>query len=341
MVPMEPETPIQAPPGWYPDFWTPSRKRYWTGTSWTFATEGSAAFDDPPPVDPSPLPDGHGLPAPVVRRPAAGAPGGAPAEKPKRPILWVLAVIVGLLVGLAGVALSTRSSSDPDPSPSGSATGPVPTTAPAIPPTSGSPAGNDPSAEALAALVVKPEDVPATARVVILPGGIGLSQPTLDLCNSRYPSESRRTARIQDAALNAEGTLVLSTEAVLYADSGGTSQALSETRAVAAGCPSTPVPGPIGEPPVTTRFGAAPDGSWPQTPSVNRLAYDVTTDDGSGQPPRRTVVVYLQRGRVLLGVYFARPDGPQVPVEGQTTIEGIVGVFAARVAALPTSVVGT
>lgn len=340
MVAMEPQTPTQAPPGWYPDFWTPSRKRYWTGSSWTFATDDSAAVDDPPPFDPSPLPGGHGLPAPVVRRPAAETAGGAPAGKPKRPILWVLAVIVGLAVGLAGVALSTRGSSGPDPSPSGSAAGPVPTTAPAIPPPTVSPAGNDPSAEALATLVVKPEDVPATARVVILTGGIGLNQPTLDLCNGRYPSESRRTARIQDAALDAQGTLVLSTEAVLYADSGGTTQALSEVREVTAACPSTPVPGPIGQPPVTTRFSPPPDGTWPQTPSVNRLAFDLTTDDGSGQAPRRTVAVYLQRGRVLLGVYFARPDGPQLPVEGQTTVEGIVNVFAGRLAALPTSVVG-
>jgi hypothetical protein len=30
-----------------------------------------------------------------------------------------------------------------------------------------------------------------------------------------------------------------------------------------------------------------------------------------------------------------------MPVEGQTTIEGIVGVFAKRLAALPTSVVGS
>jgi hypothetical protein len=50
--------------------------------------------------------------------------------------------------------------------------------------------------------------------------------------------------------------------------------------------------------------------------------------------------VYLRRGRALLGVYFSRPDGAQITVEGQTTIQEIVGVFAARLAALPTSVVG-
>ena len=332
---METEPAPQAPPGWYPDFWTPSRKRYWTGTSWTFATLDSAAVDDPPPVDASPLPDGHGLPAPVFRRPAAAAATAEPAAKKKRPWLWGVAVVVGLIVGLIGVALSGGSSRGRDPS-----AAPAPSVAPPTPPTSVPlNAGNDPSASALESLIVKPEDVPATADVVVFAGGIGLDQPTLDLCNGRYPSESRRTARIQDAVLDAQRVLVLSTEAVLYGDSGGTTQAFSELESVVAACPSTPVPGAPRDPAVTTRFAAPPDATWAQTPTVNRRAYDLTSDDGSG--PRRTVAVYLQRGRVLLGVYFARPDGPQMPVEGQTTIEGIVGVFAKRLAALPTSVVGS
>src|SRR5688500_7446234 len=100
---METEPAPQAPPGWYPDFWTPSRKRYWTGTTWTFATVDSAAVDDPPPLDPSPLPGNHGLPAPVVRRRATSTP---PAEKQKRPWLWAVAVVVGLIVGVIGVVLS-------------------------------------------------------------------------------------------------------------------------------------------------------------------------------------------------------------------------------------------
>ena len=337
---METEPAPQAPPGWYPDFWTPSRKRYWTGTAWTFATVDSAAVDDPPPLEANPLPDGHGLPAPVVRRPAAAA-GSEPPAKQKRPWLWGVAVVVGLIVGVIGVALSGGSSSDNDPSPSGTAA-PAPTVAPNAP-SSTVPqlnAGNDPSASALETLIVKPEDVPATADVVVFPGGVGLTQPTLDLCNGRYASESRRTARIQDAVLDAQGVLVFSTEAVLYGDSGGTTQALDEVKAVVAACPPTPVQGPAGEPPVTTRFNAnAPDTGWRQTPNVNRLAYDLTIQDGSSAP-RRTIVVYLQRGRALLGVYFSRPDGAQMSIAGQTTIEGIVNAFAARLAALPTSVVG-
>lgn len=341
---MDTEPAPPAPAGWYPDFWTPSRKRYWNGAAWTYATLPSASVNDPAPEETSPLPDGHGLPAPVVYRPAAPAGTAAP-EKRKRPILWVFAVVVGVLVGLIGIYFSNRGS---DPAPS--AAGPAPSTTlrpgQAVPTTPAPPttlaplnAGNDPSASALEALIVTPQDVPASADVVILPGGVGLNQPTLDLCNGRYPSESRRTARIQDAVVDAQGTLVLSTEAVLYADSGGTTQALAELQEVVAACPAVPVRGPAGEPPITTRFNAAPDGNWPQTPTVNRRAYDLTTQDGAGST-RRTVAVYLQRGRVLLGVYFARPDGAQIPVEGRTAIEEIVEIFAKRVAALPVAVVG-
>lgn len=333
---MDTETAPPAPAGWYPDFWTPSRKRYWTGSAWTYATVPAAAVDDPPPEEALPLPEGHGLPAPVVRRPDAGA-GAGPPEKRKRPILWVFAVVVGLLVGLTGIYFSNRSSTGSSPS----ASGPAPTLAPGGPSTTVPlSAGNDPSASSLEALIVTPDDVPSNADVVVFPGGVGLTQPTLDLCNGRYPSESRRTARFQDAVLDPQGALVFSTEAVLYGDSGGTTQAFAELQSVVAACPSTAVPGPPGEPPVITTFGAtAPDANWAQTPTVNRRAYDLTSDDGSGA--RRTVAVYLQRGRVLLGVYFSKPDGTQMAVGGQTTMEGIVGVFAKRLAALPTSVVGS
>jgi hypothetical protein len=334
---------IKAPPGWYPDPWTPSRRRYWTGTTWTFATTEAVPVDHPPPEDASPLGEGHRLPDPVVPRSAAGTTGGvpaapAPAKPPQRPVKWVLAVVVGLLVGGVGVFLSTRDSSKPKTSsPPESAAGPTPTTAPSP---GGASANNDPSTASLASLVVKPEDVPSTASVVVFTGGVGLGQPTLDLCNATYPSESRRSARLQDAVLDAQSNLVLSTEAVLYRDSAGTTEAFAELRSAVGACPSTPVQSPVGQPAVATTFNAPPDATWQQVPSVNRLAFDLTTVDATGKS-NHTIAVYLQRGRALLGVYFSQPDGPQSAVEGQTTIPGIVGVFAGRLAALPTSVVGS
>jgi hypothetical protein len=327
-----------APPGWYPDFWTPSRKRYWTGSSWTFATKDSGSVDDAPPEDVNPLPGGHGLPAPVVARPPAGATtaGSDSAKRPQKVWKWALAVILGLLVGVVGVVLSTRSDKPAKSAAGGSAIPDplTPTTQPSLS------TGSDPSATALVSLVVTPDDVPTTADVVLFPGGAGLNQPTLDLCNGRYPSESRRTARLQDAVLDPAGKVVLSTEAVLYADSGGTTQAFSELQSEVARCPKAPVAGAAGEAPVITTFAPPPDAAWAQTPTVTRRAYDLTSDNGT-DPPTRTIAVYLQRGRALLGVYFSQPAGAQMTVAGQTTIEGIVGVFAGRLAALPTSVVGS
>lgn len=324
-----------APRGWYPDPMTPARRRYWTGSTWTYATSEAVPVDHPPPLDINPLPDGHRLPDPVGPRPAALA---ADVKPPQKKWKWALAVVVGLLVGIAGVLLSNQSSSERSSPPPPSE--PAPTTSPSAPPVAGDRStNNDRSTAALANLVVKPEDVPATARVVVFPGGVGLGEPTLNLCNGTYPSESRRTARFQDAVLDSEEQLVLSTEAVLYPDGAATTQAFGELRSVVRACPSTPVQSPIGEPPLITTFGPAPDAGWPQTAMVNRLAFDLTTDDGSGQP-RRTIAVYLQRGRALLGVYFSLPDRPQLAIDGQTTIPGIVGVFAARLAALPVSVVG-
>jgi hypothetical protein len=198
----------------------------------------------------------------------------------------------------------------------------------------------DPREEALLSLIVVPADVSATSDVGLLPGGDGLGQPTLDLCNGTYPSEDLREARLQDVVVDAQGLVTLSTEAVLYRDAAGADQALAELRAVTAACPTEAVPDPVTGAKATTHFNPPPDGDWPQTDTVTRLAFDLTSTDANGQTTH-SIAVYLQRGRVLLGVYFPQPDGPQAPVAGQTTIPAIVGVFAGRVAALPASIIGS
>jgi len=181
--------------------------------------------------------------------------------------------------------------------------------------------------------------------VILYPGGneVGAQAATLDLCNGTFPSESLRVARLQLAAVNANGTNTngtasLSAEAVAYSNAAATQQAFTELRKVAASCPAGRVTSPVGEPTVSTHFNAAPDGSWPQTPGVDRLAFDLVTTDTTGKS-QPSVAVYLRRGRILEGVYFTTADASQSTIKGQTTMSGIVSFFANRIEQLPASVV--
>src|SRR5262249_62410931 len=115
--------------------------------------------------------------------------------------------------------------------------------------------------------------------------GTTLQDPTLDLCNAPFPSERLRSARLQLVDVNAAGNASLSTEAVLYRSPKAAAGAFAEIRKARAECPRTPVTGPAGGTPEQTRFGAAPDGSWPDTPPVDRLAYRLGTPT-HGQPRR-------------------------------------------------------
>jgi hypothetical protein len=222
---------------------------------------------------------------------------------------------------------------------------PVPTpplvpTVPAVPsPSASNPLSSDPSAPFLQRLVVRQIDVPSGNTVQLLDGGNQVTgQTTLDLCNGTYPSEALRSARLQVVEYDGGGAGVLSTEAVLYRHGSDAAQAMNEIRSVAAGCPNRPVVSPVGEPTVTTRFQAAPDSSWPHEPGVARQAYAFTTTDSLGVTDTH-IAVYLQRGRVLEGVYFPAPAGTQPAVDGQTTIAGIAQVFEQRIADLPAAAV--
>ena len=331
---------------------------------------GALAAPTPPPAAPSAAPPPPPEWSPP--RPAAGIDEGPPPEPapeaggtapwrfrlPQGRALLTLLMLAGLITGFSAVGIyyALTGSSKPTtrtaaPPPAQQPVGPsVPSTTPTPGTTPGggqapgaSPGGGqaaaDPSASVLSGLVVSQADVATNVTVQLLPGGNQVSgQPTLDLCNATFPSESLRTARLQVAAVDDLGDAQLSTEAVLYKNTAATVQAFSELRAAAANCPSGPVASPVGEPTATTHFNPAPDGAWPQVPGVERLAFDFVTTDQSGQS-QHSLAVYLRRGRALLGVYFPHPDGAQSAVKGQTSIASIVNVFATRMAQLPAAAV--
>jgi hypothetical protein len=247
-------------------------------------------------------------------------------------LIFVALIAIGSAGVGAGIVLATGGSG-------GSAAAPA-TSVPVPRAPGGAPAASaDPDTAVLRGLVIQQSDVAGTQPVVLIPGGnLVAGQVTLDLCNGTFPSESSRTARLQIAEGDAQGNGVLSTEAVLYQSAAATAKAFEELKQAAAKCPSSPVPGANGAPTVRTTFKSRPDGSWPQTPTVDRLAYDFVATDESGQT-QHTIAVYLRRGRVLLGIYFLAPDDPQPPVAGKTSIPDIVTLFASRLAALPPAAV--
>lgn len=347
----------QVPPGWYPDPWYGGQQRYWDGRAWTgHAFPESAgptgAGGQPAPSAPSVAPPQgpkasvEAPPPPEWRPPTAWAeappiPIPVPSVPQKEPfwtwppkgralvaLLIILAFIVG---GIGGLIASKHKDNNNALAPGSPGSGATP--AP-------SPSPSDPSSSVLRSLVLQQSDVGATETVDLPPGGSGLSVATLDLCNGTYPSDSLRTARLQVDGVDDANNVLLSTEAVLYQSPSATAQAFSELTSTVQNCPAGPVVSPVGEPPIQTTFGPTPDGSWPQVAGVIRQAYAFNTVDSSGnvQP---AVAVYLRRGRALLGVYFYTPaNQPQSPVDDQTTMAGIVNVFATRLAQIPASQIG-
>ncbi len=335
-------------PGWYPDPWYHGQHRLWTGSRWTadvfpdgpgiptaHIAETTARYGPPPTerAPTAPAPPWYGpeqVSGPAASRAVPEVLASPPRRVAPRWLIGAAATGLGLVIGFTAVYATTGRSTA-----TGNASGRVP-----VPPPTSSASPADPAADVLNELVVHPADVPAGVSVFVIPGGdqVGADQPTLDLCNGTYPSESLRTARLQVAAATSSSATVLSTEAVLYRSPAAAAQALSELRSVSAKCPDTPVTSPVGEPTVTTTFGSAPDVGWSATPGVERQAYDVTSTDQSGQS-EHSVAVYLRRGRVLLALYLPRGAGtPQVDVSGKTALSDISASFAARLARLPASV---
>jgi hypothetical protein len=241
--------------------------------------------------------------------------------------------VLGVAVLVVGLAFSVAFAI-------GRAARPSSTTASSAAPPSTRPGPVDPQGGALTKLVLQPTDAPAL-RVELQPGGnLVEGQPTLDVCNASYPSESLRTSRLQDIGFDANGNAALSTEAVLYRDANATTQAFDELQHARAACPDSPVASRTGGDTLTTRFDTAPDTTWPSTPGVTRIAYSLRTTDTNGRT-RHTIAVYLRHGRALLGVYFIQPDGAQASIGGSTSIESIVSVFERRIAAFTSTAIHT
>ena len=359
------------PAGWYADPWAWGRERRWTGRAWTAETRGGHGPTVPALGGVAP----PGPPV-IGREPVSeeAAPTDEAARKRRRLVALVatlaaIGLVLGFTIAYVGADTTSKAANVPPttlPTPSTTPATLVPPSNGSTPPLGGSTPGNgsqpgsgssgssgggssgsgssgggsagstDPSASILSRLVLRQSDVPSTSSVVLQNGGNALAQPTLDLCNGTYPSETLRTARLQVDLNDATGNSSFSTEAVLYKNAAASAQAFRELQSVVAHCPSTPVVSPVGEPTVTTTFSKAPDAQWPRVAGVDRQAYDFVVSDGLGDTAR-SYAVYLRRGRALIGLYFQEPT--QKFVYGKATIPAVVKLFEQRLAAIPASAI--
>jgi hypothetical protein len=329
--------PAHWPAGWYADPWTAGQYRYWTGTTWTGETNRwgpthAAVGADPWP--PAPITTGYGLP---TGEPQAAAP--APRSTRRGSVVAAVIALVLLVAASATVGYVIDSHSR---SKSSAANITQPTTPGTTTPGGGTTPSTaapstDPDRRVLSDLVLHQSDVGTKRSVVLIPNGASISKPTLDLCNGTFPSEKLRTARLQVITVDAAGNTGMSSEGVLYKNPAAGAQAMRELASVSANCPHKAVESPVGEGSSETEFKAAPDTNWPRTPGVERQAYSMVSTAG-GQS-FESVAVYLRRGRVLLGLYFVKPNAAQAPIAGKRSIENIVAVFEARVAQVSPAVV--
>lgn len=186
-----------------------------------------------------------------------------------------------------------------------------------------------------------PEEVQSAFAVTTISGGdLVEGQITLDLCAATFPSEALRRARRQVEVVDDSGNgLGLSTEAVLYKDGAATEQGFQELRRAKSTCPATFVQSETeGVPPLKYTFDPPPDGSWTDVPGVTRLAFAFTLTDMQDQTAQ-AVVVFLRRGRLLVGVYAFGEAVGIVLSPDVGGVEGLVERVARRMAAVPSSVV--
>src|SRR5262249_6716361 len=156
-----------------------------------------------------------------VEPPPEPAPAEAPSRRRRGVFLPRWAVFGLVLVVLAGVGFAAGRLAAPSeaqqatfrPGPSAPST--------TVP--------SDPDRAALSHIALSQPDLPGGLGLQLIPGGNQVrGQPTLDLCNGTFPSEALRTARLQVAAVDAQGGAPISTEAVLYRNPAATEQALRE-----------------------------------------------------------------------------------------------------------------
>jgi hypothetical protein len=196
--------------------------------------------------------------------------------------------------------------------------------------------------EVLQQVSLHPAELQPGFTVLPITGGDQVEgQVTLDLCAATFPSEDLRRSRLQVSAVDQSGNgLGLGTEAVLYKDEAATEQAFRELRSARDKCPDRFVQGNQEVPPLKYQFEPAPDTTWADVAGVTRLAFRFTLTDEQGQTAS-ALIVFLRRGRLLVGVYAFGEAVDVVLAQDVGGVEGLVERVAGRMSDVAVAVVST
>ncbi len=166
------------------------------------------------------------------------------------------------------------------------------------------------------------------------PGGDEVAgEISLDLCFARFPSEALRVERNQVVATrDGQQEEWVSSEAILYASPADAEQAMGELTKARASCPDDEVTSAVSGASGTWEFQDTPADSWPIAPGVARQAYAFVVTGETGQTPG--TATYLQRGRMILALYYAPGATAQV-IKNAPDAARFTEVMTNRVLALP------
>lgn len=160
---------------------------------------------------------------------------------------------------------------------------------------------------------------------------------SLDLCFGEYPSEDLRVGRHQVGIGQvglADGGAQVSSEAILYATPEDAAQAMGELDRARERCPDEPVEPPLDGDALTWEFTDEPDSDWPRDPRVDRQSYEFTVTNPAGQQ-MTSVATYLRRGRMILALYSAPPEGPALALRNAPGQSRFTEVMTNRLLRLP------
>lgn len=197
---------------------------------------------------------------------------------------------------------------------------------------------SDPVQASLAGVGLQESQLGSGLTLALAADGTSLDQPSITYCDGTFASEAARVARRRTVLRPAGSVPDAASEAVYYRTPQDASTALSELRAAAAACPSHRTVTTNGQSVAYDAVEQAVDETG-LVPAAQRvvIAYDVTPATGT---PFRSLRVWQQRGRVLVGVFYGGASTTFTDTD-RGNVHLLTSGVAERLDALESSFTGT